>query len=58
MRDKYGVEQDSYCYPDSTVLINLLNIQNESLLEEAEIERVEMSSVGLPLFALKFSYHE
>jgi len=38
MRDKYGVEQDSYCYPDSTVLINLLNIQNESLLEEAEIE--------------------
>ncbi len=38
MRDKYGVEQDLYCYPNSTVLVNLLNIQNENLLEEAETE--------------------
>lgn len=38
MRDKYGVEEDIYCYPGSTVLINLLNIQNEELLEEAETE--------------------
>ena len=36
MHDKYGVEEDIYCYPGSTVLINLLNIQNEELLEEPE----------------------
>jgi cell filamentation protein len=38
MRDKYGVEQDRYCYPDSSVLINLLNIEDASTLEAAELE--------------------
>jgi len=38
MPDKYGVEHDLYCYPDSPVLINFLNIRNEALLEEAETE--------------------
>ncbi len=38
MRDKYGVKPDRYCYPDSTVLINQLNILDEELLEKAEIE--------------------
>ena len=38
MRDKYGVKQDVYCYPDSTVLINLLDIQEPVKLEEAEAE--------------------
>jgi len=36
MRDKYGVNQDRYCYPDSDVLRNKLNIFNGSELEEAE----------------------
>jgi cell filamentation protein len=37
MRDKYGVIQDSYCYPESDVLINTLNIINHDELAEAEL---------------------
>lgn len=37
MRDKYGIGQDSYCYPGTDILINVLNIQDIELLEEAEI---------------------
>ncbi len=36
MRDKYGVNQDPYCYPGTDVLINLLDIQNQEELSEAE----------------------
>lgn len=36
MRDKYGVAHDKYCYPDSNVLINLLDIRDSELLDEAE----------------------
>lgn len=36
MRDKYGVTHDSYCYPDSDVLVNLLNIRDADELAEAE----------------------
>ena len=38
MRDKYGVEHDSYCYPGSNVLVNLLNIRDADELAEAETE--------------------
>lgn len=38
MRDKYGVTQDRYCYPDSDVFINLLDIHAADLLAEAEAE--------------------
>ncbi|RVU37040.1 cell filamentation protein Fic [Rheinheimera riviphila] len=38
MPDKYGVLQDKYCYPDTDVLINLLNIRDADLLAEAEAE--------------------
>ncbi|GGP67622.1 cell filamentation protein Fic [Shewanella algicola] len=38
MQDKYGVIQDSYCYPESDVLINKLNITNHDELTEAELE--------------------
>lgn len=38
MRDKYGVAHDKYCYPDSDVLINLLDIRDSETLEEAEAE--------------------
>ncbi len=32
MHDKYGI----YCYSDTDVLINLLNIRDVEVLEEAE----------------------
>ena len=36
MRDKYGVAHDSYWYPGSDVLVNLLNIRDADELAEAE----------------------
>lgn len=36
MSDKYGIGQDSYCYPDSTVLRNKLDIRDDATLSEAE----------------------
>lgn len=36
MPDKYGAEQDPYCYPNSDVLVNLLNIRDSAELEQAE----------------------
>ena len=35
---KYGVGQDPYCYPNSDVLVNKLNIRDEDALAAAEIE--------------------
>ncbi|SMS02512.1 hypothetical protein VIM7927_03845 [Vibrio mangrovi] len=37
MRDKYGVTQDHYCYPDSETLENLLNIRDSNELSAAEV---------------------
>ncbi len=50
MTDKYGVEQDPYCYPDSTVLINLLGIKNPVELAAAEVAftRVRMAGYVAP----------
>ena len=36
MSDKYGVGQDSYCYPGLTVLRNKLDIRDDSTLNDAE----------------------
>ncbi len=36
--DKYGTGQDPYCYPDSRVLRNRLDIRDEEELEDAERE--------------------
>ena len=36
MPDKYGVGEDAYCYPGSTVLRNKLDIRDEPTLGEAE----------------------
>ncbi|RDH41476.1 Fic/DOC family protein [Zooshikella ganghwensis] len=44
MLDKYGTGQDPYCYPDSKVLVNKLNILDEPILEEAERELSELAS--------------
>lgn len=38
MLDKYGVGNDSYCYKNSDVLINLFDIRDGELLHEAERE--------------------
>ncbi|MDP7591262.1 MAG: putative adenosine monophosphate-protein transferase Fic [Litorilituus sp.] len=52
MRDKYGVDQDPNCYPNTDTLINLLNIQSESELDEAELE---LTSFRLEQFTPDFS---
>ncbi|MBM7036559.1 Fic/DOC family protein [Vibrio ulleungensis] len=36
MRDKYGAGHDKYCYPNTDILINKLNIHDSDLLAEAE----------------------
>ncbi len=38
MTDKYGGGQDSYCYPNTSVLINLLDLTSGHDLEAAEVE--------------------
>jgi cell filamentation protein len=37
MPDKYGVNQDNYCYANSDVLKNKLNILDYANLEDAEL---------------------
>jgi cell filamentation protein len=41
MSDKYGVDQDPYCYPGTSTLINLLEIRDEKRLLSAEREQSE-----------------
>lgn len=36
MRDKYGTASDPYCYPGTAVLRNILNLNDEDALSEAE----------------------
>lgn len=52
MRNKYGVDQDPNCYPNTDTLINLLKIQSESELDEAELE---LTSFRLDQFTPNFS---
>lgn len=51
MRDKYGVNQDPNCYPNTDTLINLLDIRSASELEEAELE---LTSFRLEQFSPQF----
>jgi len=41
--DKYDALNDHYCWPNSTVLRNKLNIRDENILEDAEREITEVS---------------
>ena len=41
--DKYGTGDDPYCYPGSKVLRNLLNIEDDEELAEAEAELTELA---------------
>jgi cell filamentation protein len=42
--DKYGAGDDPYCYPGSNVLKNLLSIEDDKELAEAEAELTERAS--------------
>lgn len=48
---KYGTGKDPYCYNDTDVLINRLNIKDASILEQAETEISDISSASID-FAL------
>ncbi|WP_313452024.1 putative adenosine monophosphate-protein transferase Fic [Pseudomonas rhodesiae] len=50
MLDKYGVGQDPYCYPGSSVLRNRLDLHDEHKLHQAERELSEIAVSNLPLF--------
>jgi len=56
--DKYGVGNDSYCYENSDVLINLLDIKDGPLLHEAErdISNVNADTIEFspPPYDLKY----
>ncbi len=45
MADKYGTTQDPYTYPNSTVLVNKLNITNEDVLEAAERDLTTLAAM-------------
>jgi cell filamentation protein len=49
--DKYGVGQDPYCYKNTSVLINLLDLKSDLELEAAE---VELTSYRLKTFQPDF----
>ena len=38
MSDKYGVQNDPYCWPVTTVLTNELGLREEARLADAEAE--------------------
>lgn len=50
MVDKYGTGDDPACYPGTSVLKNLLNIEDEGLLEEAEREISSISASEIEFF--------
>ena len=59
LMDKYGEMGDSiYCYPNSDVLKNNLNIQNAEILQQAELELTEYNSTRIeyaePPYDLKY----
>lgn len=56
-RDKYGIGPDSYCYPESAVLRNLLGIEDEHELADAErdlsLRAAESIKFAVPPYSLK-----
>ncbi|MDP8162537.1 hypothetical protein QJU89_04490 [Pasteurella skyensis] len=59
--DKYDSLTDCYCYPDSQVLKNKLNIKKLSELEEAEREitayTIKNVEFGFPPYNLEYMCH-
>jgi cell filamentation protein len=56
--DKYGEGQDQYCYPDSSVLINLLDIIDEAALEDAEREISAINAQLIEFKAAPYQLHD
>jgi cell filamentation protein len=50
-RDKYGVEDDPYCYAGTTTLKNLLDLRDEILLSEAERDLTADAAEALEFLA-------
>lgn len=59
--DKYDASNDHYCYPNTTVLKNKLEITDEKRLEEAEREITKLSTsdvnASTPPYRLKYLQH-
>lgn len=58
MIDKYGVGQDPYCYPETSVLRNRLGLMNEDALNEAEraLSEVAASEIEFDLPPYDLAY--
>jgi len=58
MIDKYGVGQDPYCYPGTSILRNKLNIRCETELDlaERELSDIAASQIELCLPPYDFAY--
>lgn len=58
MGDKYGVQNDPYCWPGTTVLRNRLGIRDEATLADAEAEfaavALERITIEAPSFDLDY----
>jgi len=55
--DKYGTGNDPYCYPDSEVLCNILNIEDSVELEKAEGELTELAALQIDLKPPPYDLH-
>ncbi|MFT6916624.1 MAG: cell filamentation protein [Motiliproteus sp.] len=55
--DKYGTGDDPECYPGSTTLTNLLDIQDAELLEDAEREITELTAIEIDFEPPPYDLH-
>lgn len=55
MDDKYGVADDPYCYPGTTVLRNSLNLRDENTLDQAERELSEIAASSISFTPAPYS---
>lgn len=60
---KYGSQNSKYCYPNTNILVNLLNIKDEKLLDDAEAllttqRLIELQIISPPdIFDLEYLMH-
>ena len=57
VHDKYGTGDDPYCYADSEVLCNILNIEDSAELEKAEAELTELAALQIDLKPPPYDLH-
>ena len=58
MLDKYGVGQDSYCYPGTSTLINRLGLRDDLALSKAEhdLSQIAASEIDFELPPYNLAY--